>query len=174
MNPRPKKAKEEITETPEVEETQKAEETPAPEETQSKQQEEHHESPSKKRQQAQEEKPINPEDLLDIPENALSVAEYREQMKEKNRKILGSTGNNKLNVQLPSDLKKLEKENFGVKAADKKPAAKPAKKENNVQEIAVNFKTEDTGYQRRNRDDYENKKKSKPAPKIRFEDLPSL
>lgn len=172
MNPKPKRAKEEVTETPVVEETTAAaEETPKAEETpvQEEQPEE------RKRRPVVEEKPINPEDLLDIPENALSLAEYREQLKEKNRKIQGSTGNVQLNVQLPSDLKKLEKESFGVKAAEKKPAAKPAKKDNAVQEIAVAFKTEDSGFQRRgDRADYNPKKKSKPAPKIRFEDLPSL
>ena len=170
MNPRPRRAKEEVTETPVAEEIPAAEETPKAEETPAQEEQQQEE----RRKKPVEEKPINPEDLLDIPENALSLAEYREQLKEKNRKILGSAGNAQLNVQLPSDLKKLEKDNFGVKAAEKKPAAKPAKKENAVQEIAVTFKTEDSGFQRRgDRADY-NKKKSKPAPKIRFEDLPSL
>ncbi len=173
MNPRPKKTREEVQETPAVEEvpatqeavTVVAEETPA-------QPEEHFERRPRK-QQAEEETPIAPEDLLERPDNALSLAEYREQLKEKNRKVLGSTGNAQLNVQLPSDLKKIEKETFGVKAAEKKTAAKPAAKKENVQEIAVVFKTEDAGFQRRDRNEFANKK-AKPAPKIRFEDLPSL
>jgi hypothetical protein len=75
-----------------------------------------------------------------------------------------------LKVELPSEFKKLEKDSFGVKPVEKKPAAKPAKKENLVQEVIVNLKTEESSYQRK---DY-GKKKSKPAPKIRFEDLPSI
>lgn len=171
MNPRPKKDKEDITETQIAEETSKAKETPAFEQTQAREETQEYERFKKK--PVAEEKPINPEDLLDIPENALSLAEYREQLKEKNRKVLGSTGNSQLNFQLPSDLKKLEKDTFGVKASEKKPVSKQAKKENNFQEIAVNFKTEDAEFQRGN-DDYNYKKKSKPAPKLRFEDLPSL
>ena len=168
LNPRPKKVREEVTETPVVEEVPAAQETPVVEETPA-QPEEHTE---RRRKPVEEETPINPEDLLERPDNALSLAEYREQLKEKNRKILASTGNAQLNVQLPSDLKKIEKETFGVKT-EKKTAAKPAKKENAVQEIAVVFKTEDAGFQRRDRNEYVNKK-AKPAPKIRFEDLPSL
>jgi len=78
---------------------------------------------------------------------------------------------------MPSDVKKLEKETIGVKATKKKPIAKAAKKENNVEEIAVTFKTEDPVFHRKGdrSDYYDNKhKKVKVAPKIRFEDLPSL
>lgn len=171
MNPRPKKVREEVpvTETPVVEEVPVAQETPVAEETPAQTEEQ----TERRRKPAVEEKPISPEELLERPDNALSLAEYREQLKEKNRKILASTGNAQLNVQLPSDLKKIEKESFGVKPAEKKAAAKPTKKENNVQEIAVAFKTEDSSYGRGDRNDY-GKKKTKPAPKIRFEDLPSL
>lgn len=168
MNPRPKKVKEEITETPVVEEVPVAQETPVAEETPAQPEEQ-----ADRKRKPVEEKPIAPEELLERPDNALSLAEYREQLKEKNRKILASAGNAQLNVELPSDLKKIEKETFGVKTVEKKAAAKPAKKDNTVQEIAVTFKTEDSSYGRRDRDDY-GKKKSKPAPKIRFEDLPSL
>lgn len=168
MNPKPRKVREEVTETPVVEEVPVAQETPVAEETPAQTEEQ-----ADRKRKPVEEKPINPEDLLERPDNALSLAEYREQLKEKNRKILASAGNAQLNVQLPSDLKKLEKESFGVKPAEKKAAAKPVKKENNVQEIAVAFKTEDSSYGRRDRNDY-GKKKTKPAPKIRFEDLPSL
>lgn len=169
MNPRPRRVKEEVTETPVVEEPTPVQETPAAEEETPVVAEETQE----KRKKPVEEKPINPEDLLEVPENALSLAEYREQLKEKNRKILGSSNAPTLNVSLPSDLKKLEKDTFGVKVAEKKPAAKPAKKENAVQEIAVTFKTEDSSFRRNDKNDY-GKKKSKPAPKLRFEDLPSL
>jgi len=167
LNPKPRKAKEEVTETtevkettPVVEETQPAAEevTPVAEETQ------------KREKKVVEEKPIPPEELLERPDNALSLAEYREQLKEKNRKIQGEATQATLKVELPAEFKKLEKESFGVKPAEKKAAAKPAKKENLVQEVVVNFKTQDSTYQKR---DYGNKK-SKPAPKIRFEDLPSL
>jgi len=169
LNPKPRRVKEEVTETPVVEEVPVAQETPVAEETPAQTEDQQ----ADRKRKPVEEKPINPEDLLERPENALSLAEYREQLKEKNRKILGSTGNAQLNVELPSDLKKLEKESFGVKPTDKKAATKTTKKENTVQEIAVTFKTEDSSYGRRDRNDY-GKKKTKPAPKIRFEDLPSL
>lgn len=172
MNPKPKKVREEITETPVVEEVPVAQETPVVAEETTVQAEEH--TFERRRKPVEEEKPINPEDLLERPDNALSLAEYREQLKEKNRKILASAGNAQLNVQLPSDLKKIEKDTFGVKAAEKKPAAKAAKKETNVQEIAVTFKTEDSSFQRRDKTEYVNKKNKTTAPKIRFEDLPSL
>jgi hypothetical protein len=170
LNPRPKRVKEEVTEVTEVKEVTPVEEaqvvveevTPVTEETQ------------KREKKVVEEKPIPPEELLERPDNALSLAEYREQLKEKNRKILGSNNaGTTLNVELPAQFKKLEKESFGVQPSEKKAAAKPAKKENVVQEVVVNFKTQDNTYQRNNRNDYGNKK-SKPAPKIRFEDLPSL
>jgi len=166
LNPRPKKVKEEISETQVKEETPVAQEIPAVSEETHAQPEEY-----ERKRKPVEETPIAPEDLLERPDNALSLAEYREQLKEKNRKILASAGNTQLNFQLPSEFKKLEKESFGVKAAEKKNVAKPTKKDN-FQEIAVTFKTEESSFQR-DTNDY-GKKKAKPAPKIRFEDLPSL
>ena len=74
-------------------------------------------------------------------------------------------------------MKKIEKETFGVKIAEKKAPAKQAAKKENVQEISVVFKTEDSqaSYQRQDRSEYAKKKAAKPAaPKLRFEDLPSL
>jgi len=175
LNPRPRRTREreEVAETPAaVQEVAAVEETTAVAEEQPAAQSEEntYQGERKRKQPVEEEKPIAPEDLLERPDNALSLAEYREQLKEKNRKIQGSTGSTQLNVQLPSEFKILEKETFAVKA---KPSVKPAQKKENVQEIAVVFKTEDgsSSFQRR---DYGKKQQTKTAPKIRFEDLPSL
>ena len=119
------------------------------------------------------EEEIPPEERLDRPEGALSLAEYREQLKEKNKKILG--GANKaqtLKVELPSNLQVLEKEQLVVK---EKKVTKAKKVDNSVQQVTVNFKTEDlsnvnTRYQKPQQ---QNNKKSQKV-KINVDDLPSL
>jgi hypothetical protein len=95
-------------------------------------------------------------------------------LKEKNRKILGGTKVQTLKVELPSNLQVLEKEQLVVK---EKKAAKAKKVDNSVQQVTVNFKTEDlsnvnTRYQKPQYQNQNNKKSQKV--KINIDDLPSL
>lgn len=170
MNPKPRKVKEEVPEAPkeEVKEATPQEEIPVVEEKT----EQPEETFERKRKEIPEE-PIKPEELLERPEGALSLAEYKEQLKEKNKK-LQSTNAKSVKIDLPSDLKVLEKDNFGVKVVEKKQPEKKSKKADNaVQQLVVQFKTEDSSF-KKDKNYYGDNKKSKPAPKLRFEDLPSL
>lgn len=93
-------------------------------------------------------------------------------MKEKNKRILGSEKPKTLNVTLPSDLQVMQKETLVVK---EKKNAKPKKVDNSVQQVNINFRTEDntftgTKYQK---PQYQQNKKPQKA-KINFDDLPSL
>lgn len=92
-------------------------------------------------------------------------------MKEKNSKIQGNKAQT-LNVVLPSDLKVLEKEKMEVK---EKKAAKVKKVDNSVQQISVNFKTEDNSNVRYQKPQYQQNQNKKPQKvKINIDDLPSL
>lgn len=84
-----------------------------------------------------------------------------------------------LKVELPSNLQVLEKETLAVK---EKKVTKAKKTDNSVQQVTVNFQTEDlskvntnTRYQKnqyQNQNQNQNKKSQKV--KINFDDLPSL
>ena len=168
MNPR----KEEIV-VEQVEEIKEiVEETPV-EEIQVKNTEEKFER--KKKVVEEEEIPL--EERMDRPEGALSLADYRESMKEKNKKIVGAGKAQTLNVVLPSNLKIIEKETISVK---EKKITKAKKVDNSVQQIAVDFKTEDLSnanaprYQKEYPQTQQNKKQPQIKAKINFEDLPSL
>lgn len=117
------------------------------------------------------EEEIPPEERLERPEGAISLAEYREQMKEKNKNILGSSKAQTLNVNLPSDLKVMEKEQLTVK---EKKAPKAKKQDNSVQQININFKTEDNSYVSNRNQKHQQNKQPQAKAQIRFEDLPSL
>jgi hypothetical protein len=130
-----------------------------------------------RKQKVVEEEEIPLEERMDRPEGALSLADYRESMKEKNKKITGAGKAQTLNVVLPSNLKIIEKETLSVK---EKKAAKAKKVDNSVQQIAVEFKTEDLSnanaprYQKEYPQTTQQNKKVQIKAKIRFEDLPSL
>ena len=114
---------------------------------------------------------------LNRPEGAVGVAEYRETLKEKNKALNGPVkGNARINIALPSDVKVMEKETVSVKA---KTVTKEKKKVKSIQQVDVNFKTEDLsnanakyvkpGYQQ------PAQQKAKPQKaKINFDDLPTL
>merc|ERR1712151_1096851 len=102
--------------------------------------EEPQQNEERKRKVETPEEEVPPEERLDRPEGALSLAEYREQMREKNAKLNAGNKGQTLNVTLPSDLKVLEKEKVEVKA---KKVTKERKVDNSVQQININFRTED-------------------------------
>ena len=116
------------------------------------------------------EEEIPPEERLDRPEGALSLAEYREQLKEKNAKLNTGNKGQTLNVTLPSDLKVLEKEKIEVKS---KKAGKEKKVDNSVQQINVNLRVEDNSNTRYQKPQQQQNKKPTKA-KINIDDLPSL
>lgn len=135
----------------------------------------------KRKEKIVEEEVIPPEERLDRPEGALSLAEYREQLKEKNKRILaGANKAQTLKVELPSNLQVIEKESLAVK---EKKVAKAKKIDNSVQQVSVNFQTEDlskvstntrypkSGYQNNNQT--QNKKQPQKF-KVNVDDLPSL
>ena len=168
MNPKPKNE----TVEEQVEETKEnvVEETPVEE----KQAEVNFE---RKKKVVVEEEEIPLEERMDRPEGALSLADYRESMKEKNKKIVGAGKAQTLNVVLPSNLKIIEKETISVK---EKKITKAKKVDNSVQQIAVDFKTEDLSnanaprYQKEYPQTQQNKKQPQNKAKINFADLPSL
>lgn len=166
MNPK-KEEQPNVEEEPVVEEAKEnvAEEVPQ-EENQEKQNEENIE----RKKKTENEEEIAPGELLERPEGALSLAEYREQLKEKNKNISGGNKAQTLNVNLPSDLKVLEKEKIQVK---EKRAPKARKVDNSVQQININFKTEDNTNTRFQKPQYQQNKKPTKA-KINIDDLPSL
>lgn len=163
LNPKKEETKVEAQVEEEVKET--VEETPV-EEVQEKA--EHVER--KEKVVAEEE--IPPEERLDRPEGALSLAEYREQMKEKNKKILGGNKAQTLKVDLPSDLKVIEKEKVEIK---QKKVTKAKKADHSVQQVNVEFKTEDLSNPRYQKPQYQNNQNKKPQKaKIDVDSLPSL
>lgn len=91
-------------------------------------------------------------------------------MKEKNKRIMGSDKPQTLNVSLPSDLKVIEKEKMVTK---EKKNTKSKKVDNSVQQINVNFMTEDQSNFRYQKPNYQQNKKPQKA-KINVDDLPSL
>lgn len=167
LNPKKEEPKEEQAVEEKKEATQ-VQETPVEEVQEEAQPEEKENTERKPKVVAEEE--IPPEERLDRPEGALSLAEYREQMKEKNKKILGQTKTQTLNVNLPSDLKVLEKEK--IEAKEKK-VTKVKKVDNSVQQINIDFKTEDNSNFRYQKPQNQQNKKSKKA-KINVDDLPTL
>jgi len=111
----PKKETEVVQEQPEEQPQVNAEEN---QNEQNQVEEEKNPEPRfEKKQEEQEE--IPPEERLDRPEGALSLAEYREQLKEKNKNISGNNKQQTLNVVLPSDLVVLEKEQMQIKQKKK-------------------------------------------------------
>jgi len=90
-------------------------------------------------------------------------------MKEKNKKILGGNKVQTLNVVLPENVQVLEKEKMVVK--EKKVKAK--KVDNSVQQVNINFSTEDNSNFRYQKPQYQQNKKPQKA-KINIDDLPSL
>lgn len=162
-----------------AEETTNQEETPAEEKTEDKEVNWERKKKGKKGEPTEEKK----EDLLERPENALSLAEYREQLKLKNQAI-----QNKPVKTIPvqnSDLKPQTKDedltigiNIGTNKKQNKP--KPKEKKPDSKELNVEFKTEDTEERRydnrdRNQGNY-GKKKFNQGPKFQFskDDFPEL
>lgn len=91
-------------------------------------------------------------------------------MKEKNKKILGGSKAQTLNVSLPSDVQVLEKEKMAVK---EKKVVKAKKVDNSIQQVSVNFQTEDNSNVKYQKPNYQQNKKPQKA-KINIDDLPSL
>ena len=121
------------------------------------------------------EEEIPEEERLNRPEGALGLAEYRATLVEKNKKLNGPV-KAQTNIALPSDLTVMQKDTVSVKA---KTVTKEKKNVKQVQQVAVNFKTEDLsnanakyvkpGFQQ------PTQQKAKPQKaKINFDDLPSL
>lgn len=164
----PKKEEEQVVVEEQTKETPVEETVEKVEETQEIRAEETFER--KKKVVPEEEIPA--EERLDRPEGAISLAEYREQLKEKNKNILGSGKTQTLKVSLPSDLKVIEKEVLPVK---EKKAAKAKKADNTVQQLNVIFQTEDlSNPNARFQKERPQTKKTQTKAKINFEDLPSL
>ena len=169
LNPKPRRFRkegEEASEFKQGEVTEEAQETPVEDASKETPVEEVYE----KKKKVVEEEDIKPEDRLERPENALSLAEYREQLKEKNKKLASAVAHPVKRE--ATDLKQLEKDNLPAKVEKK--VEKKKKHESPVQQIAVTFKTEDAGYRKRDERAYDNGKKKHTAPKFRPEDLPSL
>jgi hypothetical protein len=121
------------------------------------------------------EEEIPEEERLNRPEGAISLAEHREAMKEKNKKLAGPE-KAKIIVTLPSDLKVIEKENVAVKA---KKTIQTKKNDNKIQQVDVNFKTEDLSnanarYQKPGFQQQTQQKAKPQKAKINFDDLPTL
>merc|ERR1712032_500232 len=165
--------KKETIEEPQVEEEAKEQvaEEPKIEETQEKQGEEKWERKRKDKEVAEEE--IPEAERLNRPEGALSLAEYKESQREKNAKLNGPQKAQN-NVNLPSDLKVMEKESIPVKQQQKK-AVKAKKVDSSVQQVDVNFNIEDNSNVRYQKQGYQqNQPKKSQKAKINFDDLPSL
>lgn len=163
LNPKPKN--ETVEEQFEESKENVVEETPVEE----KQTEEKWER--KQKIVVEEEIPL--EERMERPEGALSVADYRESMKEKNKKIMGSGKGQTLNVTLPSNLQVIEKDFISIK---EKKVVKAKKVNNSIQEIAVTLKTEDLSdaNARYQKPQTQQNKKPQIKAKINFDDLPSL
>jgi hypothetical protein len=118
---------------------------------------------------------VNKEDLLERPENALSYAEYLEQLKQKNQalkdakpKVVAQVENADLKPQVKNDDNTIGLSNVAAKKDKTKPKQK---KEEKFLDAA--FKLGDDEKRFDNRD---NKKQNKKGPKFQFnqEEFPEL
>jgi hypothetical protein len=123
-----------------------------------------------------EDAPVNKEDLLVRPENALNYAEYMQQLKEKNQNL--KTAAKKVAEVENSDLKPQVKDSdltIGITTGAKK-QQKVKPKDKKDESLSVNFQTGDDyerSYDNRENKNFGGKKK---GPKFNFksEDFPEL
>lgn len=112
------------------------------------------------------------EDLVDRPENAISLNEYMAQLKVKNQAISSKPSQA---VKVENDLQaraKAEDTTIGIEGRMKKAKGKKEKKQNTNVELNVEFRSDDAQYERQDR----NQNKKKNANKFQFskEEFPEL